>query len=400
MDNSIRIREHIDIETPNEGYVFDLGSLYERLEQLSDARNPRGKRYSLALLLTLMVLAKLAGEHSFAGIADWARLRAGVLCAALQLSRVKLPCQNTYRRVCSTALEPSALQAVVSEFLNVGRTAAQNLLISLDGKTMRGTYSPDRPQGVHLLAAYVPAEGLVLMQVAVEQKTNEITAAPKLLKCLDLRGQIVMGDALHTQRELSVQIVASGADYVWFAKENQPRLRQDIVQTFAPEVCGSGSSPQPTDWQSVSQSDKAHGRIEKRRLTPSSLVQRYLNWPGVSQVFKLEREVWDKDLKPLRSQVVYGLTSLKAKQADPQRLLELTRQYWGIENGLHYRRDVTLREDATRMRDDRQAEVTSILNNLLIAIVLRRGWTNLAEAQRFFAANLANALQLVLCQPS
>ena len=400
MNDSIRILESIQVVTPNEGYVFDLGSLYERFEQLTDTRDRRGKRYALALILTLMVLAKLAGEHGISGIADWARLRCGLLVTAFQLQRPKLPGHNTYRRACSGAVEPSALQQVVSEALLSAPQAGQSVLLSLDGKALRGSWSKARPAGVQLLAAYLPAEGLVLMQVAVAQKTNEITAAPQVLKCLDLRGKVVMGDALHTQRALSVQIVASDADYLWYAKENQPSLRADIELTFQPEKCGPGSKPVPTVVASDMQTDKGHGRIEKRTLTSSSLLKDYLDWPHAAQVFKLERQVWDLDMKPVRSEVVYGLTSLSATQADPARLLELTRGYWGIENGLHYRRDVTLREDATRTRNARQAEVNAILNNWLIGVVLQHGWHNLAEAQRYYAANLAASMRLLLCHPN
>jgi predicted transposase YbfD/YdcC len=397
MNDSIRILESIQVETPHEGYVFDLDSLYERFEQLTDGRDGRGKRYALALILTLIVLAKLAGEHGIAGIAHWARLRSALLVTAFQLRRPKLPGHNTYRRVCSGAVEPSALQQVVSQALLSAPQAGTSVLISIDGKTLRGSWNKERPSGVHLLAAYLPAEGLVLMQVAVAQKTNEITAAPQVLQCLDLRGKVVIGDALHTQRALSAQIVASGADYVWYAKDNQPSLCHDIALTFQPEACGPGSSPVPTQVASDTQTDKAHGRIEKRTLTSSTLLKDYLDWPHAAQVFQLERQVWDLDKKPLRAQVVYGLTSLSAAHADPARLLELTRGYWGIENGLHYRRDVTLREDATRTRNARQAEVVAILNNWLVGVVLQQGWHNLAEAQRFYAANLAASLRLTLC---
>jgi predicted transposase YbfD/YdcC len=320
--------------------------------------------------------------------------------AALQLSYPKLPGHNTYRRVCSAAFEPSALQQVVSQTLLSAPQAGTSVLISIDGKSLRGSWSQERPSGVHLLAAYLPGEGLVLMQVAVAQKTNEISAAPEVLKCLDLRGKIVSGDAMHSQRALSVQIVLDGGDYLWYAKDNQPRLRTDIALLFQPEQCGPGSKPVPTTFDRATQSDKGHERIERRTLPTSSLLKDYLDWPHVAQVFRLERQVWDLHMQPLRAEVVYGLTSLSAAEAGPARLLELTRAYWGIENGLHYRRDVTLREDATRMRNTRQAEVTAILNNFVIGVALQHGWHNLAEAQRFYAANLADALRLVLCHPN
>lgn len=400
MDNSIQGIETLDVIIPTEGYVFDVGSLYDEFDQLADARGAQGRRYALAVVLVVLVLAKLAGQHTFVGIAEWARLRAAWLTRVFRLARSSLPSHNTYRRVCQQAVEPQQVQQSVSRVLNQRRTSAPGVLISLDGKTMRGTLSVNHREGLHLLAAYVPGDGVVLMQVAVDHKTNEISAAPLVLECLDLQGQIVMGDALHTQRALSIQIVAQGGDYIWYAKDNQPRLHADIAQTFAPEVCGPGSSPQPTDWVSATQVDKGHGRIEKRTVTTSCLLTGYAAWPHLQQVFKLEREVWDLQKNPLRAEIVYGLTSLSAREAHAARLLELTRSYWGIENGLHYRRDVTLHEDATRMRHMQQAELVAILNNLVLSLLHQHGWHNLASALRYYDAQPAQALRLVLCNPS
>src|SRR5262249_12931075 len=151
--------------------------------------------------------------------------------------------------------------------------------LAIDGKTLRGTIAAGVTHGVHLLAAYLPAEGLVLMQLLVERKENEIAAAPRLLETLDLRGKIVMGDALHTQRELSVQILDAGGQYIWYARDTQAKLHQDIAQLFVPEVTGKGSRPIPTDFRTATQTDCGHGRIETRRLTTSSLLRDYLDWP-------------------------------------------------------------------------------------------------------------------------
>ena len=379
---------HADVRLvlPEGGFVFEVGSLYDRLDGLMDARDARGKRYPLAVVLMLIMLAKLSGEDRPSGIAEWARQRQSELIELLPLTRETLPCANTYRNVASQAVAVEALQQLVTAYLREQPHAGWSVLITIDGKTLRGSWSQEHPAGVHLLAAYLPAEGLVLMQVAVDQKTNEITAAPRVLKCLDLRGKIVMGDALHTQRAVSVQIVDSDGNFVWYAKDNQPRLRADIELLFQPEQCGPGSKPVPTTFESATQTDKGHGRIEKRTLTTSSLLKDYLDWPHVAQVFKLERQVWDLQMQPLRLEVVYGLTSLSAAQAGPVRLLELTRAYWGIENGLHYRRDVTLREDATRMRNARAAQVWATINNLLVGLLAQLPFANLPQARRFFAA--------------
>jgi predicted transposase YbfD/YdcC len=380
---------------PETGFVFELGSLYDCFEQLADQRATRGKRYSLAVLLTLMLLAKLAGEDQPHGMAEWVRARASALLAWLPVTRRTLPCANTYRYAASRAVTPDELQRVISAFLYAQPQAGLCVLICIDGKTLRGTLGPTNPSGVHLLAAYLPSEGLVLMQVRLPAKTNEMTAAPTVLQSLDLRGKVVMGDAMHTQRALSLQIVEAGGDYLWYAKENQPNLRRDIERLFLPEVCGPGSSPQPTDFASARQTDKGHGRIEIRTLTVSSLLASYTDWPGLRQVFRLERTVRTSANAPWRHEVVYGLTSLTRAEASPARLLELTRAYWGIENGLHYRRDVTSHEDATRMKHPSAAQVWATLNNLIIGLLPHLPFHDLPQARRHFCAQPQDALRLL-----
>lgn len=393
--------ESIRLATPSDadGYFFDLGSFYEQAELLADPRDPRGKRYALALLLSLIMLAKLCGEDTPTGMADWVRWRCAELVQAFQLARQTMPSHNTFRRILQFSPLVSAVQALLRRILSAQPQAGWSQLIAIDGKTLRGTIAAATTQGVHLLAACLPGEGLVLMQVLVERKENEIPAAPRLLQTLDLRGKIVMGDALHTQRAVSVQILDADGEYLWYAKDNQPKLHQDIAQLFVPEVTGKGSRPLPTDFRTASQTDCGHGRIERRTLTTSNLLRGYLDWPGVEQVFKLERVVTDLQRKPLRAETVYGLTSLSAQKASPLRLLELTRRYWGIENGLHYRRDVTLHEDATRMSNANQAQLMASLNNFVIGLVLQHGFTNLAAARRYYAAHVDAAFKLLTRQP-
>ncbi len=214
----------------------------------------------------------------------------------------------------------------------------------------------------------------------------------------------MIGDALHTQRELSIQIVNAGGEYIWFAKDNQPTLCQDIEHLFQAAVCGPGSSALPTDLVSAQQTDKGHGRLEVRHLTSSVLLKNYLDWPGVEQVFKLERQVIEMRTGQVTDEVAYGLSSLTRAEADPARLLELTRAYWRIENGLHYRRDVTLHEDATRMRHPRAAQVWAsprlllsgaTLNNLLVGLLSPLGFANLPHLRRCLAAQPARAVAVL-----
>jgi predicted transposase YbfD/YdcC len=261
-------------------------------------------------------------------------------------------------------------------------------LVTLDGKTLRGTIPRGQSQGVHLLAAYLPDEGVVLMQVAVGHKENELVAAPSVLAAVELSGRVVCADALFTQRALSVQILAQGGHYIWFVKDNQPRLRQEVAQYFAPPRAAPGWRAPAMRQEAATSSQKRHGRLEERRLTAIADPNQYLDWPGLSQVFRLERKVTTLATGAITTETVYGITSLAATPGTAGQLLRWTQRYWGIENGLHWRRDVTLREDATRMTNGNQAQVMATLNNFIIGLANKLGFKNLASAQRTFNARL------------
>jgi predicted transposase YbfD/YdcC len=161
------------------------------------------------------------------------------------------------------------LEKVSSEYLSGEKSFGKQVLVAIDGKVLCGTLD-DEQKGTYLLAAYLPSEGVVLMEVAIDGKGSEIPAAPKVLKSIDLREKVVMGDALHTQRAVSIQIVESGGEYIWFAKGNQPQMEEDIRLWFAPEVQPiPGMGLPPKDFETVQQTNKGHGRQETRTLTVS-----------------------------------------------------------------------------------------------------------------------------------
>jgi predicted transposase YbfD/YdcC len=342
-----------------------------------------------------MVLAKLSGEDRPSGIAEWVTLRHEPLQAALSLAWPRMPHHNTYRRVLASAVDAEALAATIGAFFRELPGAGRSVLISIDGKTLRGTIDWPATRGEHLLAAYLPAEGLVLLQVAAGGKEHEISTAPALLRCLDLRDKVVIGDAMHTQRTASAQIVAAGGAYVWFVKDNQPTLRAEIEQLFTADdrtVAGGRVAPELRVARSV---DKGHGRQDTRTLWASRDLHDYSDWPGLQQVFRLERERHLTKRDKREREVVYGITSLPPGEASAARLLALSRAYWGIENGLHYRRDVTFHEDATRLTQGQAGRVMAALNNLVIGLLCRAGYTNHAAARRRCNADLALAVALL-----
>ena len=387
-------------EVDENGLVFELESLYAYLAKVKDPRDKRGKQYSLVTLLVLMVLAKLGGEDTPTGITDWVTGRRELLMELKVLNRAKAPCHMTYRRVLQETLDSVKLEVLMREYHQSRLQKEQEIVLSMDGKALRGTIRRGETRGVHLLAVYVSQQGLVLVQAEVDCKENEIVVAPHVLRQVNLSGVIVIGDAMHTQRATSIQIVNDGGDYLWFAKDNQPRTRWAIEKLFVYEVCNlQKGCALSQDFQMVSRANKKHGRIEQRTIMVSSLLNDYLDWPHVAQVFRVERLVWHCQYGGRTREIIYGLTSLSAQKAGPAKLLSLTRNYWDIENGLHYRRDVTLHEDATRLTVGQAGHNMAILNNLVIGLCLSQGFNNLAQARRRFCARPQEALQLILTAP-
>ena len=318
------------------------------------------------------------------------------LATALALERPQAPSVNTYRRVLGESINIDEFEQVVREFFAAQPDAGHSISIALDGKTLRGTIPTGQLHGRHLLAAYLPAEGWVVYQVEVVNQENEISAAPRVLNCLDLRGKVVTGDAMFAQRELSAQIVAAEGDYVWTVKDNQSALRQDIELLFQPEQTVKGFSSALKDFRTVQTVEKGHGREERRTLTASAELNAYLDWPTAAQVFKLERQVRRTADGKTTTEVVYGITSLSADEASPARLLALHRSHWGIENGLHYRRDETLREDWCHLKGGQAPRAMAVINNLIVCLVLHLGWSNLPEARQFYDAHPAETQRVVM----
>ena len=380
-----------------EGMLFDVDSLYARFLSLSDKRKRRGRRYALVLILMIILLAKTCGENHPSGIAEWAKHRSGMLVEWFRLKRKKMPDHMTYRRILADIVNVEELERVSSGYLSGQKYYGKQVLVAIDGKVLRGTLD-DKQNGTYLLAAYLPKEGIVLMEVAIAGKGSEIPAAPIVLKSIDLREKVVMGDALHTQRPVSIQIVESGGEYIWFAKGNQPQMEENIRLWFEPDVQPiPGMSFPPKDFETARQTNKGHSRLETRTITVSSQLKDFLDWPYLEQVFKLERHFVSLKTGEVQEQTEYGFTSLSREEISPRKLLEMTRSYWGIENGLHYRRDVTLREDYTRLTKGRAGQAMACLNNLILGILLsKKKYRTIPTARRYFSAHPAEALDLFL----
>ncbi len=388
-----------------EGLSIDPASLYRAFEQVTDGRKAKGKRYPLPLLLTLLLLGKLAGETGINWIVDWVNERAGWLRRQLNWPK-RFPTNSTYSEalarcdaqqvvtvIASVLLKARAVEQCGSEpsRLQANNQAETLTHVAMDGKTLRGTlgHESDQQPSVHLLSLYECQSGIVLTQRAVRSKENELSAAAALVHPALVKGRIISSDAMHTQKKWCACVHGYQGYYLTIVKKNQPQMYQDLVDFFDdPEA-------EQAEWRYAHAVQKEHGRLEVRELWSSTQMNEWFEteWAGVAQVFRLHRKVKDGDKE--REETVYGLTNLPRKKANADRLLKLQQAHWCIENRLHWRRDVTLGEDACQVRQAGAPEALAALNGGVLALMDWLGVSNVASQMRHFCAHPEEALQLL-----
>ncbi len=385
---------HLSVQLPDEPFAFPLQALIEDLAPLVDKRARRGRRYQLAPLIAIAVLAKLAKHSQLREIAHWAKLRQDELTELLGLERRTMPHPSTWSRIFSCALDPAELDRLIGEFfsglLADGPAREGDIAINIDGKTLRGTIPSGATQEVHLVAAYLPGSGFVLAQLEVGLKANEITVAPSLLAQIELNVAAVSGDAMFAQRKLSALIISGGGNYLWKVKANQPELLGDIELLFLP--LRKPERERAYDWRTARMVQKGHGHLEEREIEISGALAGYSDWPGLAQVYKLTCRTQYLGTGKTTHSVHYGVTSLSASQADAARVMSLELGHWGIEGGLHQRRDVSLGEDRSQVRMGKAPHVLASLNNVVVGLASHLGEANLASLQRSFAYRFDKAL--------
>ena len=205
---------------------------------------------------------------------------------------------------------------------------------------------------------------------------------------VDLKQKIISGDAIFAQTEISKTVVEKGGEYLWKLRANQGNIYKMAVEHF-----------EKLDDKYLDKAvtiEKGHGRIDEREILSSFRITGKIEFPCLEQVFRIKRKSETVKTGKISEQVIYGITSLPVEEYGAEALLELTRKHWGIENGLHYRRDVTFKEDACRQTSSNGGRVLAVLNNLTIGILRKLGWENIAKARRYFNAQIDEALDLIL----
>lgn len=371
--------------------------LAEYLAEIPDPRKAKGRRHPLRAILCLCCVGLMSGARNPRAIANWWKNRRdlGPFLERLGFTKPYGASRSTLYRI--LAIVPIAeLEAVLNQWtegimIQMPPPGDELEGVAMDGKTLRGSRKQGADQ-THLLSVLSHRLRLTLKQLAVDSKTNEITAVPDLLVDFIIEGRVFTMDALLTQRKIA-QIIRDGdGDYVMIVKGNHPRLRGDIETLFA-----DPDAPRVFIDAQAETMDKGHGRLEMRRLQTSSALNDYLDWPGLQQVFRLDRKTIILKTGKVRTQVVYGLTSLSSQRAGANQLLTLIRGQWYIENCSHWVRDVTFGEDGSQVRQADLPQVMAALRNCVIGLLRLLHFRFIPDAFDYFATHSFEVLEAIGC---
>lgn len=344
---------------------------------LPDPRIDRTRRHDLLDIVVIAICAVIGGADGWVDIANYAVAKASWLRTFLALPG-GIPSHDTFRRV-FCLLDPLAFLECFQRWIDALSTGLGLKRIALDGKTVRRSF--DRASGkaaLHLVSAWATEQHLVLGQVAVDDKSNEITALPKLLELLDVSGAIVTIDAMGCQKEIAAKIRAGGGDYVLTVKENQPHLLEDIQLCFAEALESAFTGPKKSYHE---EKYKGHGRVETHQvytlLDPEGIRDRAL-WQDLKAITLIYSERQEAG-KETTYECRYYIGSKAAKAAA---YAGYVRGHWGIENGLHWVLDVCFDEDRSRMRTDHSGENMALLRRLALSLLKQHGGKGSVRGKR------------------
>lgn len=368
--------------------------LQEHFATLEDPRIERTKEHLLIDIVTIAVCAVICGADDWVEVAAFGRSKRKWLRRFLKLPK-GIPSHDTFWRV-FRALDPLQFEQCFLAWVQSLMRLTDGEIVAVDGKTLRHSYDRrDHKAAIHMVSAWATANHLVLGQRKIDEKSNEITAIPELLRVLELHGCIVTVDALGCQKEIAEAIRTQGADYVLAVKKNQGKLHEDIKDLFAGAL--------EEQWRGVAHGYFRdvygdHGRIEIRECWTIretdylEYLRNHESWQDLHTLamVRSERRSGRKRSRETR----YYITSLSN---DAQSILGAVRGHWGIENELHWVLDVAFDEDQSRLRKDNGAENFAVLRHIAVNLLKQETSEKIGiKAKRFRAATDEQYLLKVL----
>jgi predicted transposase YbfD/YdcC len=344
-----------------------VDSIRQYFSGLPDPRRRRGRRHRLDELVIIAIMAVICCTDNWLEVAQWAYAKRKWLKTFLDLPH-GIPSHDTFGRVFA-ALQPQAFERCFLAWIEALAKVRRGELIAIDGKTLRHSFdrSSDRA-AIHMISAWSSANGLVFGQLATEAKSNEITAIPRLLDLLDIRGVVVSIDAMGCQKEIARKIIDRGGDYILSLKGNQSTMHDEVAwwldQAIAGQLWDAG-----LDYDK--KVNKDHGRMECRQVWCSEQIQWFADrdqWAGLNSLIAVdgERRWPDGRVEKERRYFISSLRSLNAKHFG-----QLIRSHWQIENSLHWSLDMSFNEDASRIRNGYAAENFSRLRRIALNLLKR-----------------------------
>ena len=320
-------------------------------KDLEDPRSTRNRLYKMVEILLLTLVAVICGAEGWSDVEEFGKRKIALLRRYFDYKN-GVPSDDTIRRF-FRCLNPDTFMRLFREWITRLMVTIGIKVIAIDGKTSRRSFDKNQ-SALHTVSAFATEARMVLGQEKVSEKSNEITAIPKLLEWVDVSGRIVTIDAMGCQYKIADQIVKKGGDYIFALKGNQESLSEDVKLFFQ----------SPAETKSHTDCDKGHGRIEIRTVHVVNdvawLQNMHPNWQTIKSIIKLDstREIGDKKTQETR----YYISSL---DASPETTLQAIRIHWGIENSLHWILDMSFGEDHSRIRKNNAPYIMTILRHMV-----------------------------------